>query len=352
MAKKKRKKTTRLRARLHALQPLAIVAISTTFLGLALVTHSAPVKHTASSPKAVAVTSPAPEQQTSTSAPAKSPAATTTPSPTPSVVKSTPTPVTHATIPQSTKPEPVVTPSPSSSVSSLAPVTTTPSSSSGGSATAQSAPAAPTTTGYTSTNWSGYMATTGSFSAITGSWTVPTVTGPAGETSADSAWIGIGGVSSSDLIQVGTEDSVSPSGQASYAGFYELLPESSITIPNLSVNAGDQMSAVLTEVSTGEWTITITDLTNNESFTINKAYSSSNSSAEWIEEDPSYSFRRQIPFDTFGSVAFSSGSTVTNNGTVNIAGSSAEPVTMVNQSDSPVATPSSLSGSSFSVVRN
>jgi hypothetical protein len=196
------------------------------------------------------------------------------------------------------------------------------------------------------------MATTGSFKAITGSWTVPTVTGPSGETSADSAWIGIGGVSTSDLIQVGTQDTVNPSGQASYSAFYELLPNSSANISNISVHPGDHLTASLTEVSSGEWTITITDLTDNESFTMNTAYTSSNSSAEWIEEDPSYSSRRQIPFDNFGSVTFSAGTTTTSGGTDSITTSSAQPVTMVDQFSDAMATPSSLSGSSFSVTRN
>lgn len=358
MAKKKRtravKKTTNPYSRLR--RPLVICLIALGLLALAFTPHAHPVQHTGTVPKKItAVAAPAPRQQ---STPANSAAsqngggaatATTTTKP---AVK----PAAPASIPQSTKREPVVTPSPSSSVSSLAPVpppTTTGSSPASGSSTT-TAPASPaTTTGYTSSNWSGYMATTGHFTAITGSWTVPSnVTGPTGETSIDSAWIGIGGVSSGDLIQVGTEDTVSASGHVSSSAFYEMLPSSSVTIPTLTVASGDHITASVTETGANEWAVTITDTTSIQTFTLNTAYTSSNSSAEWIEEDPSYSYGRQAPFDYYGSVLFSSGTTTSSDNSVSIANSSAEPVTMLNSSGAPISTPSALTGGSFTVTRN
>ena len=357
-AKKKRKHAVKKKKTrsLHLQRPLAIAIVGLALVGILLSEHATPTKHTeAPSKKVVAVTAPAPKQESTLPKTTGTSAAITTPAST-APATTTPKAVTHTitSIPQSTKPEPVVTPSPSSSVSSLAPVTTSSSSpgSSGGSSTTQSNPSPATTTGYTSSNWSGYMATSGDFTAISGSWTVPSVTGPSGETSADSAWIGIGGVSTNDLIQVGTQDTVSPSGVVSSSAFYEMLPNSSITIPSITVSAGDKMTASLSEISSGEWTITITDVTNGDTFTLNTTYNSSNSSAEWIEEDPSYSFHRQVPFDNFGITTFNSGSTVSNGSTVSIANSSAEPVTMLNSSASPVATPSVLSGGSFTVTRN
>ncbi len=120
----------------------------------------------------------------------------------------------------------------------------------------------------------------------------------------------------------------------------------------MTVSPGDAITASLREISTSEWTITINDQTNGESFTLNTSYSSLNSSAEWIEEDPSYSFRRQIPFDNFHIVNFSTGTTTSNGTTVGIGVTGSEPVTMVDQFGNPTATPSPLSGSSFSVTRN
>ena len=57
----------------------------------------------------------------------------------------------------------------------------------------------------TSRNWSGYTATNGTFTSVAGSWTIPSPTGT-GHTTVDATWVGIGGVSGTDLIQAGTQD--------------------------------------------------------------------------------------------------------------------------------------------------
>lgn len=284
--------------------------------------------------------------------PAKAPpsSATTTPA-SQSLTPVTPVVVKPKVSVAATVPQPVVTPSPSSNVSGLAPTTTTPPASNP-SPTPTATP--PTTTGYTSTNWSGYLATTGTFSGIAASWVAPTPIGDPGTTSADSTWIGIGGVSTSDLIQVGTQNIVEPNGQVQTSAFYELLPAASIDIPSLSVNAGDSISASLKETATNQWAVAITDNTSNQTFTINLSYASSNSSAEWIEEDPSYSFRHLIPFDNFQTVDFSNGTAIVKGSSEDIANSNALPVTMISSSDQTEATPSALDsdGSSFTISRS
>jgi hypothetical protein len=261
---------------------------------------------------------------------------------------------------------PVVTPSPVSSVNSLTPTQTPPSTPSAPVPTPSSTPstspstptppaAAPTTTtSYTSTNWSGYMASDGSFTGISGSWVAPTPTGTLGKTTADATWIGIGGVTSNDLIQVGTQNTVSVNGTVTTGGFYELLPGVSQVIPNVTVAPGDSLSASLTQTSAGAWLISLTDTTNGETFTDNVTYTSSLSSAEWIEEDPSYSNNRLIPFDNYGSVSFSRGATMENGSDVTMSASVAQEITMVNASNQPISTPSTLNsdGKSFSVIRN
>lgn len=198
------------------------------------------------------------------------------------------------------------------------------------------------------------MAANATFAAISASWTVPEATGNGYSTSADATWIGIGGVTTSDLIQVGTDNTVSASGQVTTSAFYELLPAPAQTIPTVTVAAGDSMSASLTETSAGEWTVTITDETNGQSFTDNVAYDSSNSSAEWIEEDPSETNDRLIPLDNFGTVNFSAGSAVANGSNVSITGSDAQKIILVNRAGEDVATPSSVSadGASFSVTQS
>lgn len=175
-------------------------------------------------------------------------------------------------------------------------------------------------------------------------------TGNGSSISADSTWIGIGGVTSNDLIQVGTQNIISATGQVLTSAFYEMLPAPSQTVPAVTVNEGDSMTASVREIAASQWTISITDNTDGQSWTSTVSYASSLSSAEWIEEDPSYASGRLIPFDNFGGAAFAAGLTTMNGGSVTIAGSTGQPVTMVNDSGQPIAVPSAISGgSAFSV---
>jgi hypothetical protein len=275
------------------------------------------------------------------------PVATPTPAPvtTPKVVAVKPA-VISPKVTVGTKTEPVVTASPSSSVSSLAP--TSPS-------TPSSTPSAPaTTTSYTSTNWSGYLATSGTYTTVSANWTVPDVSGNGTSASADGTWVGIGGVSTGDLIQAGTQDSVTAGGQVTTNAFYEILPSSSVTVYSITVSPGDSVSTSVVETSPSEWTITITDNTTAKTFTKTLFYTSTNSSAEWVEEDPSYTNGNMIPFDNFGTVDFSGISTTKSGSTDNLNTSNALPITMVNNANTPIATPSAIEGggSSFSITHD
>jgi hypothetical protein len=154
----------------------------------------------------------------------------------------------------------------------------------------------------TSTNWFGYNQGTLEkndtlFNSITGDWTVPTATQhTSGQAESSSDWIGIGGgcidsgctVGDSTLIQTGTEQDVDSTGKASYSAWWELVPAPSITISNMTVSPGDHMHASLAEVvpDSNVWTITLTDVTRNESFSQTVPYTSTHATAEWIEETP------------------------------------------------------------------
>lgn len=276
-------------------------------------------------------------QPTPAPVPATPPPSSPTPAPAP-VKKAVPAAGTP-------KPEPVVTPSPGSSVSGLTPTAPAPNPT-------PQAPSSQTTTGYTSLNWSGYLAANGTFTGVSGSWIATNPTGNGSSTSADSSWIGIGGVTAGDLIQVGTQNIVSASGQVSTSAFYEMLPDVSQPVPGMTVAPGDSMTASISEIGSGQWTINITDKTNGQSYALTVAYASSLSSAEWIEEDPSYVNGQLIPFDNFHQAAFSGGTTVYNGASVNIAASTAQPVTMVNSNGQTIAVPSAIGGdgASFTVT--
>ena len=76
-----------------------------------------------------------------------------------------------------------------------------------------------TALGWASSNWSGYAETCKApYTEVSGNWTVPSVSGPNGSYSA--AWVGIDGYTNSSLIQTGTEQDVSGTGQASYAAWW------------------------------------------------------------------------------------------------------------------------------------
>jgi hypothetical protein len=153
-----------------------------------------------------------------------------------------------------------------------------------------------------SSNWFGYNQGTleqGTklFNAITGDWTVPTAsqhTKAQDEFSSD--WIGIGGgcvdsscmVTDNTLIQTGTEQDVAANGSTSYSAWWEVIPGPSLTISNFTVSPGDHMHASLSEVvaNSNVWTITIKDVTRNETYSTTVPYSSTHATAEWIQETP------------------------------------------------------------------
>lgn len=221
-------------------------------------------------------------------------------------------------------------------------------------ANAAIAPNSPAGNG-TSLNWSGYTATGGTFTSVGASWTVPASAAPSGATantlSADATWVGIGGVSSRDLIQAGTQ-TVFQDGAASYEAWYETLPDSSQQVP-LTIHPGDSVTVSLAEQSGSDlWNISFTDHTTGQNYSTSINYQSSLSSAEWIEEMPSAS-RGFVTLDNFGTASFTGGFTVENGAQVSLAGANAQPLTMINDANTALATPSSLGadGASFTITR-
>ena len=133
-----------------------------------------------------------------------------------------------------------------------------------------------------STNWAGYVATGQSFTAVSGTWVVPTVQ-PSSASAASGTWIGIDGFNNGSVIQTGTAQN-SGNGRTSYSAWYELYPSPPVTIG--SVAPGDVMKASITQSSPGTWTISITDLTSGQSASGSGPYNGPGTSAEWIEEAP------------------------------------------------------------------
>jgi hypothetical protein len=173
------------------------------------------------------------------------------------------------------------------------------------------APKVRTAESWLSGNWAGYAVTgdDGSVTSVSGSWTVSTVTGSKRETSYSAFWVGIDGFSSDSVEQIGTSSDMR-NGKAVYYAWYEfypLQPMQLISSTEFSVSPGDQISATVT-YSENTFTLTITDLTNPDTYTTSKpvselGYTPKLSSAEWIAEAPS-NFRGILPLANFDNANF------------------------------------------------
>jgi hypothetical protein len=200
----------------------------------------------------------------------------------------------------------------------------------------------------TSSNWSGYAAGGGGYTSVSGTWTVPNVS--LSTVGADATWVGIGGVETRDLIQAGTQASVS-GGEVAYDAWIEMLPAPSKTI-SLSVNPGDSVTVSITQKSALDWTIALKNNTTGGRFSTTVQYRSSNASVEWVQEAPSVG-RGTVPLDDFGTLKFSGASAVKDGKTLDLRGLDARAITMINGARQALATPSVIGddGASFSVTR-
>jgi len=194
--------------------------------------------------------------------------------------------------------------------------------------------------GTSSTNWSGYVLPSDSiFTAVSAEWTVPTLNCADTPNANSATWVGTGGVtwsngdSSGSLLQTGTIDDC-VNGVQQDSGVFELLPSTpnyAETFNDFPVNAGDVISAEVSENSSGQWATFVENLTTGlegvfgvglgwEVETISThtvkgglqgvATSTSYSgaySAEWIEEDPENvsAGSSLFSFANYGNVRFS-----------------------------------------------
>jgi hypothetical protein len=210
-------------------------------------------------------------------------------------------------------------------------------------------PGTPASVTSSSSNWSGYAASGGTFTSVTATWTVPTVS--PSTSGADATWVGIGGLTSNDLIQAGTQAMVDGSGTVEYSSWIEMLPQSSRNVP-LSVSAGDSVTVTLTQQSGNDWLITMKNNTTNGSYNVTVQYSSSNSSAEWVQEAPSVG-RGLVSLDQFGTIQFNGASAVRDGKTMSASALGAKAITMINGQGQAIAQPSTIGndGSSFTIAR-
>ena len=197
----------------------------------------------------------------------------------------------------------------------------------------------------TSSNWAGYAATGRTYHSVSASWTQPTVTCAAGETSYSSFWIGLDGDISRTVEQIGTgADCIN--GTPTYYAWYEMYPKLSGQLP-ITIGAGDSISASVVAGTNGAFTLTLSVNSGAPQTITGSNRHAALSSAEVITEAPS---RNHGPFGTlslanFGSVSFSNASV----DGAPLSASSPDEITM-QQGPTVKAQPSALSDGSFSVT--
>jgi hypothetical protein len=204
-----------------------------------------------------------------------------------------------------------------------------------------------------SSNWSGYVATGETFSAVSASWTVPAVSCPTGTTDYSSHWIGIDGANSGTVEQDGTEADCF-SGSPYYGAWWELYGDDSASVDygyevplsssSYPVRAGDTMTATVS-VSGNTWTLDIADTTAHWTFSTAVAWATpARTSAEWIVERPEVcsSSCGFASLADFGSASFTDATATANGITAPISGFSFAPMEMFGSTL--LAAPGALSG--------
>jgi hypothetical protein len=140
------------------------------------------------------------------------------------------------------------------------------------------------------TIWAGYVEqASAAFTSVSGTLTVPAVnSSPEKEVS---PWVGIDGYGTNDLIQAGVTALANSSGVATYEAWWETVgPNGSAQnlAPQNQFEAapGDSLTVNIWQITSGQWEITLNDLTSGQAFATQVSYTGTDDTAEWIVETP------------------------------------------------------------------
>ena len=191
-----------------------------------------------------------------------------------------------------------------------------------------------------SANWSGYAATTGTYTSVSASWTQPAGTCSRGDQYA-TFWVGLDGDSSRSVEQTGSE--VNCVGRtAEYYAWYEVYPGHTENYTN-TVQAGDRFNATVTYEGDNEFSLYIADTTQGWSRTTTASLAgAARSSAEVIVEAPCCTSSGGIlPLADFGTVNITSSMA---NGAALGSADGVTPIIMIDKAGSDKDSVSPLSG--------
>jgi hypothetical protein len=143
-----------------------------------------------------------------------------------------------------------------------------------------------------SVNWSGYAqaAARHTFTEVTDTFVVPTVTASTAGREFAADWVGIGGFFPSDptLVQAGFQTVVKKTGKKTtvhYGAWTEILPQAEDPL-GLVISAGNVVTVTVQETAVNVWTMTVDDVTSGQSGVRTVSYQSKGMSAEAIHERP------------------------------------------------------------------
>jgi Peptidase A4 family len=191
----------------------------------------------------------------------------------------------------------------------------------------------------TSTNWSGYAATGGTYTSVSVTFAQPAIRCSFGDQYA-SFWVGLDGDGSNSVEQTGTEADCDD-GDAEYSSWYELYPADPVNYHN-TIDAGDEITETVAFSGTDTYTMTIKDATKGWTRTAKKRSGHhARASAEVIVEAPYND--GVLPLADFGTVKFT-GAAI--DGDPLVAAKVAR-ITMASHSGKIKAQVSALSGGSF-----
>jgi hypothetical protein len=172
--------------------------------------------------------------------------------------------------------------------------------------------ATPTLAAEATENWAGYVTATGPTIALVnrmdgvhGRWTVPVVDCTGVPDTVLGVWVGIDGLVSPTVEQVGTATECRQGRATSYA-WSEIYPGPPLTIGQ-SVRPGDVIDAAVTSVGEAQFALSVEDTTAGWQFSERRQAVGRRDSAEWIVEAPVIN-GTLTALANFGTVAFTDAS--------------------------------------------
>lgn len=167
-----------------------------------------------------------------------------------------------------------------------------------------------------SVNWSGYdvQRKGARFTNVEGTWVQPTVSCQSVHRQMASFWVGIDGISSPELAQIGTSSECVNQRQDLYYAWWEMLPAPMVRIPIL-IRPGDTIHSAVSFAGT-RFTLSIKNVTLDNSFSIARSNpSAKRATAEWVAEATSMCGTKACEISAlpdFGTVRFTDCSATAN----------------------------------------